>query len=206
MLLPEDPHAVCICSTVTVTGAPHVIDALVDAAAGDGTLLSFGKLLAADRPENPTSEVLPADHGWASRWEPAAVTLDTTVPGQAVFAFTTAWSPPGPAITALSRLFPGTVVTLEFDDAHGKGGQTVLAGGVAVSVRRWPAPSSHADHESRRVPCPCTDGDMPVFDDCLEARAAALIGDPAEALTAAVLARDGWAGGVDALVAAARAL
>ena len=207
-LLAESSLAVCRRSTVTVTGAPHVIDALVAAAAGSESQLSFGNILAADYVQDSPLQVRnvsPAD-GWAVLWEPAAVSLDTTLPGRAVFAFTTDWSPPGPAITALSRLFPGTVVTLEFDDVQGKGGRTVLAGGVAVSVVRWPAPAAHADHEARGVCCPCTAGDMPVYGDCLEARTGAVLDDENEVLTAGVLARDGWKHGVDALVVAARTL
>jgi len=207
-LLTEKSLTVCICSTVTITGAPHVVDALVTAAAGPSSQLSFKKLLDADHARDPTGrvpEVSPAA-GWAEEWQPAAVALDTNTPGRAVFSFTTDWSPPGPAITALSRLFPGTVVTLEFDDVHGKGGRTVLTGGVVVSVRRWPAPVAHTDHESRGAACPCTTGDMPVYDDCLKVRTGALLHDPGELLTADVLASDGWAHGVDALVAAARSL
>jgi hypothetical protein len=65
-----------------------------------------------------------------------------------VYRFNTAWSPPHPAVQKLSALVPNCVVTLDYEEETGWGGETEFVKGKETA---------HSDYESKCRDCDAED-------------------------------------------------
>ncbi len=65
-----------------------------------------------------------------------------------VYRFDTAWSPPHPAVQKLSKLVPNCVVTLDYEEETGWGGETEFVNGEETA---------HSDYESKCRDCDSED-------------------------------------------------
>jgi len=66
--------------------------------------------------------------------------------GYVIYRFDTAWSPPSPAIFALSEQYPNLVFDLEYEEEQGWGGTEVWQNGVLTSEHFYEQPASHQDY------------------------------------------------------------
>lgn len=71
-------------------------------------------------------------HYWGTKWDVMDATLDEFSPEHIRYKFDTAWSPPEPAIRALSLLFPTLTIRLEYsEEDNGIEGKLIFKGGEA---------------------------------------------------------------------------
>jgi len=105
---------------------------------------------------------------WGTKWDANDADAERLGDDHAVVRFSTAWSPPEPAILAASTQFPALTLTLEWEEEQGFGAETVYDNGTSEDVRSWDIPASHADHEERERDCICSyeDDTEYWYDDC----------------------------------------
>jgi hypothetical protein len=101
---------------------------------------------------------------WGTKWDVNDVGVERS-PGELVFVFDTAWSPPFPVVARLSQLFPAAAVRLDYREEQGWGGSLELAAGEVVAQDAYDVPQSHAEVVERGEECGCDEWFQP-FDDC----------------------------------------
>jgi hypothetical protein len=70
---------------------------------------------------------------WGTKWNASDVELNLETPQQIHISFQTAWSPPLPVIEAISKQFPFTYITLDWEEEGGYYGKLEFEKGVVTS-------------------------------------------------------------------------
>ncbi len=118
-----------IYNTVTITGDPEIVK-LLDKAVRTDDEQSFDFNRVIPRPpivDDVCSGLLSADvvmsnrnrnwHDWqTANWGTKWNAYELGKPGDGIYKFCTAWSPPFPVIRTLSKLFPELELELSYDD------------------------------------------------------------------------------------------
>lgn len=90
---------------------------------------------------------------WGCKWDACEISIQTDEPNTISYRFDTAWAPPLPAFAALCEQYPELLVTLNFEEEQGWGGEVTARGNEIISQREWDIPESHADYELRGGEC-----------------------------------------------------
>jgi hypothetical protein len=101
---------------------------------------------------------------WGTKWDTEASFAEYGK-DHLHYTFSTAWSPPIEAITALSSQFPDIHFELEWEEEQGFGGTVVFSEGNSTETEYYDIPSSHEELMERKDYCYCEDGEK-VFEDC----------------------------------------
>jgi hypothetical protein len=107
---------------------------------------------------------------WGTKWNARDISLERMGEGEAVYNFSTAWSPPMPIIDRLRKLFPTTTFFFRYQEEQGWGGEVTIRSGSVVHTEEWDIPANHAEYERRQGECICSfESDEEYwFSDCKE--------------------------------------
>jgi len=115
---------------------------------------------------------------WGTKWD-VAVSHDDEYPDTeeleyeskgednwVVYKFNTAWSPPVPAIIKLSSLVPNCVVTLDFEEETGWGGETEFVNGEITAESDYNWKCRECDYAELGEPPYCEDCEFDMCPSC----------------------------------------
>ena len=111
---------------------------------------------------------------WGTKWDIAVANdeqysdtrFEWTDNGEAMYHFSTAWSPVTPVITMLSMMYPNLEFDYEFEEEQGWGAQLEYKAGEESVIDEWDIPCSHADYKKRDRECYCEFDPESAFADC----------------------------------------
>lgn len=84
---------------------------------------------------------------WGTKWEACNPEIIEHEHDLVLYRFDTAWSPPLPAIKALSEQFPSAKITIEYQEEGGWGGVYTFRGGEVVMSSEYDAPPYEEDED-----------------------------------------------------------
>lgn len=104
---------------------------------------------------------------WGTKWDTDAELTEHSS-DHLQYVFSTAWSPPFPALAKLGEQFPGVHIELEWEEEQGYGGTVTFTNGVTTELDYYDIPTSHAEIEDRKGEgsCPCEAYGEKLFADC----------------------------------------
>ena len=96
---------------------------------------------------------------WGTKWDVTDAEMTVHGDDHIQYVFQTAWSPPVPALLALSAQHPNLTIQLEWEEEQGFGGTLEFRDDAYVILDEYDIPSSHEEMIARKDYCWCEDYD-----------------------------------------------
>lgn len=109
---------------------------------------------------------------WGCKWDASNVELEEPFEANGKltigYRFETPWSPPLEAIAKLAHQYPDLIVSIEYEEEQGWGGNWTFEGDLISYKEEWDIPDSHTENMARKDYCwACDDMDEEDwYDDC----------------------------------------
>ena len=143
----------------------------------DGTVYECDDVISFWNVVEPTGEALETYgsagwydwnvENWGTKWDCSETVMEDYSSGEVAYMFNTAWSPPTPIASTLSKQHPDVEITLSYEEEQGWGGTVQAINGEVEELEFYDIPNSHAEKVERSDYCCCEDDpDYAPFDDC----------------------------------------
>lgn len=107
---------------------------------------------------------------WGTKWDAGDVSLSEVSETVLIYAFSTPWGVPNPALSTLAEQYPDVVLTNHWEEEQGFGGTIQYSGSDIEVLDEYDIPDTHAELIERKGECwRCSDGDYEpweFFSDC----------------------------------------